>query len=313
MDDEWNGLSAYPIVFTTQNPITRGSVIERSTSPSTYDLRLVAYWKEAKHNAKIIKPFINPITLKYKSTDNKKHIWSDDNTYYWPLVGCVSFYCYGPYKETDTSTTLLWSIKSTNDNPYLELKVPSEVSSQYDLLTCKGNTNVTSSDKVEFTLRHALSRIGISIVNSTGSSITDLSVSFSGEFFTYGKWNLQDFDSWSDKKIEHVTYTPELKDNNLADNGTTQNKDDNYLMVIPTQGDNTEYIDISITVSFKIGGKAYVATNTQKEQNLKIETATRYSITLTTASIQEVTTSASAPATRAVAPLEVTTCVEPWE
>lgn len=304
-DDEWEGLSTYPIAFTTPSTISRGAEISKSTLP-TFQLRAFAYWRDLKESYNINKAIIEPITLSCVSTTSSKYTWSDGNTYYWPLVGYVSFYCYGPYSSTDKSTTLIW----TDETPYIKFKVSDNVQNQYDLLTCNANNNMQYKDgAVSFTLRHTLSRIGISIVNSTEKEITDLSASFSGDFCTYGEWKLQNYKNWENRTTEQKTYTPALDVTTLAADGTTQNQSDNYLMLIPPE----KAIAITITIRFKIGEKSYIATSTQAARKLAIESSYSYSITLTTASIQEVTTDASAPATRAVAPLEVTTCVEPWK
>lgn len=282
-----------PISFSFScEEVTRGTPIDLSYLQQNSQLVMYAVW-EADNSV-----YINKTELSYNS--NTKY-WEDGRSYYWPIDVNeeLKFVSYAP-ENSDVFSNL------DIVNHTIDFKVSEVVSEQVDFLGCNQQSHRTRNKNngiVQFTYVHLLARVGIIINNNTGNELKDVSVAISGAFTTQGTRNLlnEQSGSWSKRTKESVTYFPELTSSSIADNASVENTSDNFIMVIPNGS-----VSITFTLNYTENGEQYTkeATITKKLEQKKLHT---FNLNVNASA------DASAPATRAVAPLEVATCVEPWE
>lgn len=194
--------------------------------------------------------------------------WTYSPMKYWPGTDGdkLSFFAYAPYTETPGSVNITKLPQNTDQtDPTLSFKVASDVKEQIDLLYSAAHTNVEKqavNDKVTFQFNHALSRLGFKaklliddIFNdtSTGNStdgvkvgadtkvtINEIKIS-SDEFYATADLNLNG-GKWTNwKKSENGAMEFVLDADDLEDAAITSetpivklNKDDSYLMLIPS-------------------------------------------------------------------------------
>lgn len=193
--------------------------------------------------------------------------WSYEPLKYWPATGNISFFAYAPH---GTGTL---SANNAAGTPTLAYTVPNKVADQKDLLVAGAQKDKTSNT-VNFTFKHALSRIGFGVklaaanAIDAGTSIAFSSISLKADFNSSNTLTL-DLDANNDVQwgtpttATEVTYTLNNTDNetdNIADiaslSTTTAaiNNTSSYLMVLPQDfsgvGDEME-----ITANFSLSTK----------------------------------------------------------
>lgn len=187
--------------------------------------------------------------------------WGYEPLKYWPATGKISFFAYAPYDE-DAEL----SANTEAGTPTLTYTVPDAVGEQIDLLVAGAQKNQTG-DIVNFTFKHALSRIGFGVKLADGSAVDNqTTIAFSSIALT------ADFDSSNTLTLDldgsdnvqwgtptpatDVTYT--LSDTNIETitslstaNTAPINNESSYLMVLPQDfsgvGDEME-----ITANFSL-------------------------------------------------------------
>jgi hypothetical protein len=255
---------------------------------------MYAYWQDFNSI------YIPRTELKYKNNS-----WTDGNTYYWPL-GAITLVSYSP--ATSSCITDL-----DTENHTVKFTVSHKVSEQIDLLTCNkrssGNVEKNGMD-IEFTYRHALARIDIIVKNNTSAELSNVRVDVSGKFTTQGIKRLEDYAKWTSvvSPTDTVSYTPTLTAKTIASGGSVENASNNSIMVIPNG---------NVDITFALHYEGIESPQLSTVNKVYLKQGCSYVFTLNVNGSEEggdtETPDASAPATRAVAPLEVTTCMEPWE
>ena len=186
--------------------------------------------------------------VNYSSEDAK---WTYTPVKYWPTAGHIDFLAYAPFDKNQ-------ELKNNKD---LVFTVNSDVTKQIDLLWDHAENKIKTTEKVSFTFKHALAKIGYSVKSKTDYSpaiITVKSIKLVGSadgkvnaFYTKGtidlsKANNDANDLWtiSDDTKQNFTL---LSDYEL---GTEYNPKD-YLFVIPqdfTGTTNHLYVVVEYTV-----------------------------------------------------------------
>ncbi|MBO5382479.1 MAG: fimbrillin family protein [Bacteroides sp.] len=184
---------------------------------------------------------------------------------YWPETGKISFFAYAPY---GTGTL---SDNTETGTPTLTYSVPNTVAGQKDLLVAGAQKNQTGNT-VNFTFKHALSRIGFGVKLADGSAVDNqTTIAFSSIALT------ADFDSSNTLTLDldgsdnvqwgtpttatDVTYTlnntNDATTDNIADitslktTTTAINNESSYLMVLP-QDFSAAGKEMSITANFSL-------------------------------------------------------------
>jgi hypothetical protein len=277
---------------------TRGSAYTKDSLENLSTIAMYAYWQG--FTTSII--YIPKTELEYKNNS-----WTDGNTYYWPL-GAITLVSYSP--ATSSCITDL-----DTENHTVKFTVSHKVSEQIDLLTCnkRSSGNVEKNGKdIKFTYRHALARIDIIVKNNTSAELSNVGVDVSGKFTTQGIKGLEDYAKWTSvvSPTDTVSYTPTLTAKTIASGGSVENASNNSIMVIPNG-------NVDITFALHYEGIESPQLSTVNKVNLKQGCSYVFTLNVNGSEDGDDTetpdASASVPATRAVAPLEVTTCVEPWK
>ena len=193
--------------------------------------------------------------VKYSSTDNK---WTYENTKYWPTEGHIDFLAYAPYGGTP----------NFNGSSSIDFTVENNVAAQKDLLYAKV-TNQTKAEnsganKVKFTFKHALAKIGYKVQTSAsyeGTTIKLNKITLAGSateptktaFYKEGTINLstgawtpstseekQNFEWFTN--ISGTVVTKEAADNDLG----------NYLFVIPQKFSTPATDELYVIVEYTI-------------------------------------------------------------
>ena len=172
------------------------------------------------------------------SSSTEPVIWTYENTKYWPTQGHIDFLAYAPYKEG----------KKLTNTSCIDFTVESEAAKQNDLLWANA-TNQTKADnsgtnKVNFTFKHALAKIGYTVKTSAhdaGTTIKLNKITLAGSndgtqkaFYPKGTIDLSTGDwtpSTSDEKLNFEWFT-----NTSGKEVTTEatgNEPGNFLFVIP--------------------------------------------------------------------------------
>lgn len=214
---------------------------------------------------------------------------------YWPATGKISFFAYAPH---GTGTL---SANTAEGTPTLNYTVPNTVAGQKDLLVAGAQKNKTGNT-VNFTFKHALSRIGFGVKLADGSAVDNqTTIAFSSIALT------ADFDSSNTLTLDldgsdnvqwgtpttatDVTYT--LSDTNIetiASLSTTTapiNNESSYLMVLP-QDFTVSGKEMSITANFSLsttdanlsGGKFTADYSFTGKVALELEAGKAYTIVL---------------------------------
>ena len=205
--------------------------------------------------------------------------WEYSPLKYWPNEANdkVTFFAYAPYDKNDNTTNNIYLNLSENTvagvpaiTTYL---VPTNLSEQVDLLYATPIKNATKqaiNGNVEFTFKHALSRIGFKVqtlidkvntdetgddgsikedtetsqgeelADATTITINEVKINFGSGYLSNGKLELEN-GTWSFDGVTPAAQTFTLTSDNFNDfsankiNSTKKqlNKDDSYIMIIP--------------------------------------------------------------------------------
>ena len=202
----------------------------------------------------------------YSSEETK---WTYSPVKYWPTAGHIDFYAYAPYVKPKT-------LSGTK----FDFSVNSNVTDQTDLLwaNAKNQTKANNSgkNKVNFTFKHALAKIGYSVKSKADydqTTITVKSIKLVGSedestnaFYTKGtidlsKDNNEANELWTNTDGTKQNFTLLSSDQTLS----TEYKPDNYLFVIPQDFSvtaNNLYVVVEYTVT--TDGSAITNTVSQK-------------------------------------------------
>lgn len=161
-------------------------------------------------------------------TSNKTSKWEYTPIKYWPTAGHIDFLAYAPYVE-----------QKTLSGTKFDFTVSSNVADQTDLLwanaTNQTKENNSGTNKVNFTFKHALAKIGYSVKskeNYSPATITVKSIKLVGDLAN------------ENTKAFYTNGTIDLsKDNEAPDLWTTASDDtkQNFTLLSSAQTLNTEY------------------------------------------------------------------------
>lgn len=195
--------------------------------------------------------------------------WTYSPVKYWPTAGHIDFYAYAPYVKPKTLSGTTF-----------EFTVSNNVADQIDLLwaNAKNQTKANNSgkNKVNFTFKHALAKIGYSVTstnNDASTTITVTSIKLVGSengltnaFYTKGTIDLSKADN---KANDLWTNTDGTKQNFDWFSGnqelSTEYKPDNYLFVIPQDFSGTEN-NLYVVVEYTVTTDGSVITNTVSKE-----------------------------------------------
>jgi len=189
--------------------------------------------------------------------------WGYEPLKYWPATGKISFFAYAPYDENAAL-----SANTAAGTPTLIYTVPNAVGEQIDLLVA-GAQKDKNANTVEFSFKHALSRIGFGVKLANGSAVDaattiDFSkITLSADFYPSATLTL-DLDGsgnvqWKDEATAATaTYTlnntEDTTDNietitSLSTTTAAINNESSYLMVLPQDFTTNK---MSITANFSL-------------------------------------------------------------
>lgn len=188
--------------------------------------------------------------------------WGYEPLKYWPAEGKISFFAYAPYDENAAL-----SANTAAGTPTLIYTVPNAVGEQIDLLVA-GAQKDKNANTVEFSFKHALSRIGfgVKLANSTdfdaATAIDFSKITLSADFYPSATLTL-DLDGgnvqWKDEATAATaTYTlnntEDTTDNietitSLSTTTAAINNESSYLMVLPQDFTTNK---MSITANFSL-------------------------------------------------------------
>lgn len=204
---------------------------------------------------------------------NNQHVtyetskWTYSPVKYWPTAGHIDFLAYAPY---DSNTKL-------TNNKDLDFTVNSDVTKQIDLLWDNAANKIKTTEKVTFTFKHALAKIGYSVkpkkvYDQTTITVTSIKLvgSVDGKanaFYTKGTIDL----SKADNKANDLwtTTSEDTKQNFDWFSGnqelSTEYKPDNYLFVIPQDFSSTVN-NLYVVVKYTVTTGNSVITNTVSQK-----------------------------------------------
>ena len=190
----------------------------------------------------------------YSSTDSK---WTYSPVKYWPTKGHIDFLAYAPHDDKQV----------LKNNKELDFTVNSDVTKQIDLLWDNAAKKTKTTEKVKFTFKHALAKIGYSVkskANYSQTTITVKSIKLVGDladeninaFYTKGTIDLSKGNN--DKNLWTIADDVEKQDfnwftgsQNLTADAATNNDDNNNLFVIPqnfSTSENKLFVVVEYTV-----------------------------------------------------------------
>lgn len=192
--------------------------------------------------------------------------WGYEPLKYWPAEGKISFFAYAPY---GTGTLSANTVAGT---PTLAYSVPANIAEQKDLLVAGAQKN-KNANTVNFTFKHALSRIGFGVKLADGSAIDaattiDFSkITLTADFNSSntltldldGSDNVQWGTPTTATDVTYTLYNTNDATDNIADIALSTdiapiNNTSSYLMVLPQDfsgvGDEME-----ITANFSLSTK----------------------------------------------------------
>ena len=199
----------------------------------------------------------------YSSTEKK---WEYKPVKYWPTAGHIDFLAYAPYDK-----------QKTLSGTKFDFTVSNNVADQIDLLwaNAKDQTKANNSgkNKVNFTFKHALAKIGYSVTstnNDASTTITVKSIKLVGSadgstnaFYTKGtidlsKDNNDAKDLWTNTDGTKQNFTLLSSDQTLS---TTKHEPKDYLFVIPQDFSSTAN-NLYVVVEYTVTTGKSVITNT---------------------------------------------------
>lgn len=214
----------------------------------------------------------------YSSEETK---WTYTPVKYWPTAGHIDFLAYAPFDKD----------QELKNNKNLDFTVNSDVTKQIDLLWDNAANKTKTTEKVKFTFKHALAKIGYSVKstnNDASTTITVKSIKLVGSedektnaFYTTGTIDLSKANGAEDL---WTTYSADTKQNFtlLSSDQTlsTEYKPENYLFVIPQDFSGTAnnlYVVVEYTVKT---GESEITNKVSKEITKDFKQGKAYMINL---------------------------------
>ncbi len=225
--------------------------------------------------------------------------WTYAPLKYWPAEGKISFFAYAPY---GTGTL---SANNAANTPTLNYTVPAAIAEQKDLLVAGAQKNQTGNT-VNFTFKHALSRIGFGVKLADGSAVDNQttiafsSIALKADFDSSNTLTL-DLDGSGDVQwgtpttatdVTYTLYNTNDATDNIADIALSTdiapiNNTSSYLMVLPQDfsgvGDEMEItanFSLSTTDAKLNDGKFTADYSFTGDVALKLEAGKAYTIVL---------------------------------
>lgn len=222
----------------------------------------------------------------YKTSNNISK-WEYTPVKYWPTAGHIDFLAYAPYDE-----------QKTLSGTKFDFTVSNNVADQIDLLWANAanqtKANNSGKNKVEFTFKHALAKIGYSVTstnNDTQTTITVKSIKLVGSadgqtnaFYTKGtidlsKDNNDANDLWTNTDDTKQNFDWLSKDKTLS---TDKYESPDYLFVIPQDFSGTTTDQLYVVVEYTVTTDGSAITNTvSKKISRKFLQGKAYMINLT--------------------------------
>lgn len=210
--------------------------------------------------------------------------WTYSPLKYWPNEAAdkLSFFAYAPHTSASNPSIVLDGFTNTTASaPFLKYTLAANLADHVDLLwadrtNLKNLTKQTTSEKVHFVFKHALSRIGFKAVAvidevndentgdvdnhnphgnevASGTTITIDEIVLTGDFHTGGTLSLED-GSWTKDAAATKTYTwgagQLIAGHNVTKTKEVVIEDDSYLTVVPQLADGNK--DLQITVKYTV-------------------------------------------------------------
>lgn len=221
---------------------SRGSVLDMTTLPSKHFGVFGNYSSAGENKGFGSNLFKNQEVTGETSTESGHEVtkWTYTPARYWPTEGHIDFLAYAPYDD---------SKQELIDNSKLNFTVSSTVTDQKDLLWANAEkqtkANNSGANKVNFTFKHALAKIGYTVKTSehdAGTTIKLNKITLAGStteptktaFYKEGTIDLSTGDwtpSTSEEKLNLEWFT-----NTSGKEVTTEatgNEPGNFLFVIP--------------------------------------------------------------------------------
>lgn len=225
------------------------------------------------NNTTIAPAFMNNVKVWY-DTDLNPDAWNYAPLKYWPGNGQqVSFFAYAPYVNAPDAKITTLPAADVAADPTIGFSVPTTVSAQIDLLYA--SVKDASSNPVNFTFNHALTRIGFKVKTAREDYRVNISsITLTGDFNTVGTLNLNT-GTWSvteeaNPDTYQLNFNPVATVSNTT--GTSINANEGYVMTIPTDFTSSN-LSVSVTYTYEYqvsNGVWAAAVNDTKEGNVAV-------------------------------------------
>lgn len=267
--------------YVGRNASTRSEVTDNTLLEGTKGNSGFGVFARYKHTDGTISPLMlmNNEHVLWKNWKGDHSDWGYENTRYWPNEGSVDFYAFAPHsaepKLVSPKDNGNYAIEESNSTCIFFPSNTSPVDLVWD--NAKGRTK--TNERVKFTFKHALARLGFDITTNqdleeNGAVITvDKVILYgasetSGVFVMAGYLNLEN-GAWTlaDNGISwFYTWTPDGKvdgNEDVKKDGTVlklsasqldhehdkiTNDADSYIFIIPQEKYNPFYLQITYTV-----------------------------------------------------------------
>lgn len=182
-----------PIAFDTYNgriPVTKASEI---TKDNISAIKVYGFHAPTGGSADYTKTYMNPVNGLVKSGEE----WTYTPLAYWPASGTLEFVAHGTntprFEATDGKPTPSDGDLVPVNGSYVNFTytVPEATAAQQDLIAGYVGPTSATSDKVTFTMKHLLSRIGFTLKTlGTGADVTIKAIELHGDFINTGEVSL---------------------------------------------------------------------------------------------------------------------------
>lgn len=245
--DETETLSL-PLSFSTtvEDVQTRGTDITTTTLTS---MGVFAYFTNGNFTAAATPNFMyNQLISKSGST------WSYSPVKYWPANSTdkISFFAYAPHNATGVAP----NAATQTGYPSITYTVPAAEADQTDLLAATPLMN-KSNGTVNFSLKHALTKVKFVVKNGDSDGTEKTVNSFSIKAKTSGKLTYTETGfSWGNFSSETTTFTPTTNTNITIPTDLNGTKDIATFYLIPETAGATFSINYTMKGNIETGGTA---------------------------------------------------------
>lgn len=229
----------------TSGPITRGTALTSAFGIS--DMGIFGYYTQT-NSWSAVKTTATPNRINNIQWTQNNGSWGPTSSCPWksdiPDTDNFSFFAYSPYQSGTNGI----SVTSTTGVPVLTYTVPTDVSSQPDLMVATTKDVRSTINTVPLNFKHALACISFKAYG-TGEKITAITLRGVSRTGILGLDNTNNIDWRTLSEREYIEYAPTLNNPaGIVTNSTPTSiiTNDGSLMMIPQQLDETSKVVVTV-------------------------------------------------------------------